>query len=64
MKQRKKTLYFDIKTEAKIRRVAYKLKKSESEVVRRLANRMTFKEMLIELREDMKHSEFINLDRM
>jgi hypothetical protein len=45
-----------------VRRVAKKFKTSKSAVIR--ARIKSFDQMLVELREDMKHSDVIDFDRM
>ena len=45
-----------------VKRVARKLKISQNEVIRRRIK--TFAQMVKELEEDMKHSEYIDLDRI
>jgi hypothetical protein len=55
----KKTLYFDIKTEAKVRRLKNRTGATESKVVRHAINRVTYQELYKELVEDMKHAKYI-----
>ena len=55
----KKTLYFDVETEAKVQRIKKNTGASESKIVRHTINRVTFKDLLHELREDMRHADFI-----
>lgn len=60
----RKTIYWDIKTEVKLKRVAKKLKTSQSTVVRKLVQLKSFDEMIKELNEDQKHWKDISLKNL
>lgn len=60
----RKTLYFDVGTEVRLKKIKNKMKKhkvSESKIVRKAIHMITFDEMIHALNEDMKYSKIINL---
>ncbi len=60
----RKTLYFDVGTEVRLKKIKNKMKKhkvSESKIVRKALHMIPFEEMIYALNEDMKHAKFINL---
>lgn len=63
----RKTLYFDIGTEVRLKKIKNKMKKhkvSESKIVRKALHMISFDEMIKELNEDQKHWKDISLKNL
>lgn len=61
----KKTLYFDIKTEAKLKKIKTKMKHkvTESSIVRKALNVISFEDMIEALKLDMINSKHIDVTK-
>lgn len=55
----RKTLYFDIETQVKVKKISKKTGAKESEVVRHAVKRVTFDQMVYELNQDMRLAKYI-----
>lgn len=59
----RKTLYFDIKTEAKVKKIKNKLKHkvTESQIARKAISLTSFEEMVEALKIDMQNTKHIKI---
>jgi hypothetical protein len=60
---KKKTVYWDIATEARIQKAKKKTKASESKIIRTLIHKTPFDVMVEYLNEDIKLADKIKLNR-
>lgn len=63
MTKSKKTLYWDIETETKLKKVQKKTKMSQSAIIKSLVKRITFDDMVHALEQDMKNADYIDINK-